>query len=63
MKGNQPTQKEAQALALRRAGKTYIEIGRIMDCGPGNAKQFADKALLKELRRERDEFDWKVGIA
>jgi transcriptional regulator len=48
----EPTPKQAQALALRRAGWTWNQIAREMNTSDSNARQWAAKALLKEKRLE-----------
>jgi predicted transcriptional regulator len=45
-----PTPKQAQALALRRAGKKWREIGAELGVTARNAKLYADRAWLKEYR-------------
>ncbi len=54
MKANIPTHREALALALRRQDKAWAEIGRVLGCNSRAVKSLHDRALLKELRRQRD---------
>jgi predicted transcriptional regulator len=45
-----PTPKQARALALRRAGKTWVTIAREMGMTPRNAQTCAGRAQIKEYR-------------
>jgi len=46
----QPTPKQAQALAMRRAGKKWAEIGKELGTTKSNAQLFAERAKIKEFR-------------
>lgn len=46
----EPTERQARALALRRAGKKWREIAREIGTSEGSARQHVQVALLKEQR-------------
>jgi transcriptional regulator len=49
----EPTEKQARALELRRAGWTWTRIGNELGTTESNARQWAERAILKEKRLEK----------
>ena len=49
---NAPTERQARALELRRAGWNWRQIAQEVGCSRGSARIMVETALLKEKRRE-----------
>jgi hypothetical protein len=50
---NEPTERQARALELRRAGWKWRQIMQELGCSHGSAHIMVQTALLKEKRREK----------
>ena len=50
---NEPTERQARALELRRAGWNWRQITQELGCSHGSAHIMVQTALLKEKRREK----------